>query len=52
MNPNVKKYLRLKKRCDMTESQEEQDRIMELLEEMYYEFDEEELAYIESKDMD
>lgn len=52
MNPNVKKYLRLKKLCEETESPEEQDRLFELLEELYYEFDEEEVAYIESKEMD
>jgi hypothetical protein len=52
MNPKVKKYLKLKRKCDQTECQEEQDRIFELLEEMYYEFDDEEIAYIETKDMD
>jgi len=52
MNPKVKKYLKMKRRCEMTESQEEQDRLFEKLEEMYYEFDEEEIAYIETKDMD
>jgi len=52
MNPKVKKYLRLKRRCDLTESPEEQDKLFEMLEDMYYEFDEEEIAYIETKDID
>ncbi len=52
MNPKVKKYLKLKRKCDQTECQEEQDKLFEMLEEMYYEFDEEEIAYIETKDLD
>lgn len=52
MNPKVKKYLRLKKIAVTTDSQEEQDKIYEKLEELYYELSEEEMEYIETREMD
>ncbi len=52
MSINIKKYLQLKKKYNRAETPEEQDELYEKMEALYFEFTDEELAYIESKEMD
>jgi hypothetical protein len=52
MNHKVLAYLKLKKKYDKCESIEDQDEIFEKMEEMYYEFDDDEVAYIEEKEIE
>ena len=47
----LKKYLKLKKRLDKTGDAEEQNLLLAELENLYYKLDEEEAAYVESKDL-
>jgi len=51
MSQKLKKYLNLKRKLERTDDISEQDKLQEELENLYYKLDEEEAAYVESKDL-
>jgi len=48
---NLKKYLKLKELYDEASETEEQDRILEEMEKLYFKLNEDEIAYLESEEL-
>ena len=51
MTSNLKKYIKLKQKYDNATETEEQDRILEQLDELYFDLTEEEIAYLETEEL-
>lgn len=51
MTENLKKYLKLYKQYEKLSGQSEQEEILDELESLYYELDEEDILYLEEKDI-
>lgn len=51
MSENLKKYLKLYRQYEKLSGQAEQEEILDELESLYYELDEEDILYLEEKDI-
>ena len=51
MTANLKKFLKLKKQYDLSTDEAEQDALIAQMDELYFELNDEEVAYLESREL-